>query len=115
MFETAKKVKLFNDIINGIDFIEQFLGSIKFFEEYTEDQKTKSAIERQLGIIGEAINRLKNIDPEELKPFQKDIIGFRNIIVHNYDSIDDSIVWAIIKEHLSSLKAEVGKRLETEQ
>lgn len=114
MNSQERKLKLLNDIISAITLIEQFLGSINLFEEYTVDFKTKSAIERQLGIIGEAINRLKNIDPMELEAFQKDIIGFRNILIHNYDGIDDAIVWAIIKEDLQSLKIEVSRRLEVE-
>ncbi|MGN6397608.1 MAG: HepT-like ribonuclease domain-containing protein [Mucilaginibacter sp.] len=54
-----RKIKLFNDIVTSIDNIERFLGSINLFEEYAVDLKTKSAIERQLGIVGEAIKRIK--------------------------------------------------------
>ncbi len=109
-----RKIKLFNDIVSSIDNIERFLGSINLFEEYAVDLKTKSAIERQLGIVGEAIKRIKEIDPEELFNYQKDIIEFRNILVHNYDAIDDAIVWSIIKEHLVNLKTEVLSKLEIE-
>jgi len=49
-----RKAKLYNDITNSILLIEEFLGSINLFEEYVVDLKTKIAIERQLGIIGEA-------------------------------------------------------------
>jgi uncharacterized protein with HEPN domain len=109
-----KKIKLFNDIITSISLIEEFLGSINLFEEYTVDLKAKSAIERQLGIIGEAIKRLKEIDPKELIKYQNDIIGFRNIIIHNYDGIDDTLVWSIIKDDLASLRTEVLEKLEIE-
>jgi uncharacterized protein with HEPN domain len=78
-----RKAKLYNDIINSILLIEEFLGSINLFEEYVVDLKTKSAIERQLGIIGEAIKKLKELDPQELIMYQNDIIGFRNILIHN--------------------------------
>ncbi|WP_374951617.1 DUF86 domain-containing protein [Mucilaginibacter sp.] len=115
MPEIDRKIKLFNDIINSIILIEQFLGGINLFEEYTVDTKTKSAIERQLGIIGEAVKRIKDIDPEELIRFHSDIIGFRNILIHNYDGIDDAIVWAIIKDDLTALKAEIASRLDIEQ
>ena len=114
MPEINRIAKLFNDIINSIILIEQFLGPINLFEEYTVDIKTKSAIERQLGIIGEAVKRVKEIDPQELIQFHSDIIGFRNILIHNYDGIDDTIVWAIIKEDLMLLKEEVSKKLEIE-
>jgi uncharacterized protein with HEPN domain len=114
MEEIKRKAKLFNDIISSIILIEQFLGSINLFEEYTVDVKTKSAIERQLGIIGEAVKRIKDIDAQELIQFHSDIIGFRNILIHNYDGIDDSIVWAIIKQDLTLLKEEVAKKLNIE-
>jgi uncharacterized protein with HEPN domain len=87
---------------------------LNLFEEYTVDVKTKSAIERQLGIIGEAVKRIKDIDSQELIQFHNDIIGFRNILIHNYDGIDDSIVWAIIKQDLALLKEEVAKKLNLE-
>ena len=114
MPEDYRKVKLFNDIINSIILIEQFLGAINLFEEYTVDIKTKSAIERQLGIVGEAVKRIKDIDPQELIQFHSDIIGFRNILIHNYDGVDDTIVWAIIKDDLTALKEEVAKKLDLE-
>jgi uncharacterized protein with HEPN domain len=109
-----RKIKLFNDIINSIILIEEFLGPINLFEEYTVDLKTKSAIERQLGIIGEAIKKIKDIDSRELIRFHSDIIGFRNILIHNYDNIDDSIVWSIIQDDLTLLKMEVLEKLENQ-
>ena len=111
---SERKVKLYNDVINCIHLINEFLGPINLFEEYTVDLKTKSAIERQLTIIGEAIKRLKDIDPTEFLTYQSDIIGFRNIIVHNYDFVDDTVVWSIINEDLVSLKNEVLAKLEIE-
>jgi uncharacterized protein with HEPN domain len=93
-----RKVKLYVDIVNSINLIEEFIGSINLFEEYTVDLKTKSAIERQLGIIGEAIKRIKDIDPNEPIKYKDEIIGFRNILVHGYDIIDDGVVWSILKK-----------------
>jgi len=114
MQENYRKAKLYNDIINSITLIEEFLGPINLFEEYTVDRKTKSAIERQLGIVGEAVKKIKDIDPEELIEFHSDIIGFRNILIHNYDGIDDSIVWSIIQDDLSKLKDVVAQKLNIE-
>jgi uncharacterized protein with HEPN domain len=76
--------------------------------------KTKSAIERQLGIIGEAIKKIKDSNPQDLLQYQADIIGFRNILIHNYDNIDDSIVWSIINDDLGLLKQEVLAKLENQ-
>lgn len=49
-----------SDILNAIELIEQFIESTKNFNQYIADFKTQSAVERQLAIIGEAVNSLKN-------------------------------------------------------
>jgi uncharacterized protein with HEPN domain len=106
-----RKAKLYVDIINSIDLIHEFLGSTNLFEEYTVDLKTKSAIERQLGIIGEAIKRIKDIDPNEPIQYRDEIIGFRNILVHGYDIINDDTVWSILKNYLTPLKEQLLEKL----
>ena len=53
-----RKIKLFMDIVNAISLIQEFLGPISLFEDYSVDLKTKSAIERQLGIVGEAVKKI---------------------------------------------------------
>ena len=106
-----QKKKYFKDILHAITLIDEFLGDINLFSQYTVDKKTKSAVERQLAIIGEAIKRIKELDSAELINYHKSIIGFRNILVHSYDSIDDEMVWAIIKKHLQPLKDEVAEKL----
>ena len=73
----------------------------------TTNSKIKVAVERQLVIIGEALNKLRLIESEIVIENDKQIIGFRNRLVHAYDSIDNSIVWAILNRHLEKLKTEI--------
>lgn len=94
----------------SIEMVEEFLGTISFFE-YQHDLKTKSAVERQLGIIGEAVNKFKNENTGTELSYSREIINFRNRLVHAYDSIDDSVVWAIKTNHLPKLKIEVSELL----
>jgi uncharacterized protein with HEPN domain len=91
----------------AIDLIEKFTVDITNFKIYQNDLKTQSAVERQLGIIGEALNKLKKIEPDLEIENAKQIIGFRNRLIHAYDSIDNSIVWAILNRHLNKLKVEI--------
>jgi uncharacterized protein with HEPN domain len=91
----------------AIDLIEKFTVDITEFNVYQNDLKTQSAVERQLAIIGEALNNLKKIEPDLEIENAKQIIGFRNRLVHAYDSIDNSIVWAILNRHLNKLKVEI--------
>jgi uncharacterized protein with HEPN domain len=91
----------------AIELIEDFTKGISDFNAYESDRKTQSAVERQLVIIGEALNKFKKIEPETEIQNDKQIVGFRNRLVHAYDSIDNSIVWVILSRYLEPLKSEI--------
>lgn len=103
---TEKSRKYLSDIIIAIGFIDEFISEIHDFTEYQKDKKTKSAVERQLIIIGEAVNNFRKESGVEINSSVQ-IVNFRNRIVHAYDSIDDAIVWVIISRHLMQLRNEV--------
>jgi uncharacterized protein with HEPN domain len=104
---TEKEKKFLSDISNSIDLIERFTKDLQSFAEYQKDLKTKGAVERHLGIIGEAVNKfLKESGSNHLKNASQ-IISLRNRLIHSYDNIDDAIIWSTITRHLSLLKAEV--------
>ena len=109
MMEQAKKY--LSDILQAIELIDQFTESIDDFEAYTSDLKTRSAVERQLGILGEAVNKYDKHFPEAPIENAKKIVGFRNRLIHAYDSVDSTIVWTIIKRHLTPLKEEIIRKL----
>jgi len=108
---TERGKKYLSDIQIAIELIESFIKDINSFDTYSEDLKTQSAVERQLGIIGEAVNKFKQECPDETLENTQQIIGFRNRIIHAYDSIDNSIVWVILKRYLNPLKEEISKKL----
>jgi uncharacterized protein with HEPN domain len=75
------------------------------FERYKEDVKTKSAVERQMQIITEAVVRLGE-QAETLVP-GPDWKGFRgigNILRHAYHRIDDELIWNATKDELPAMK-----------
>jgi uncharacterized protein with HEPN domain len=108
---TEKGKKYLSDILRAIELIESFIIDIDSFEAYQNDFKSQSAVERQLSIIGEAVNKFKQHCPDEELDNTRQIVGFRNRIVHAYDSIDNSIVWVIIKRYLPPLKKSVQTKL----
>ncbi len=69
----------------------------------------KRAVERNLEIISEAINRIlkRDADFENKISEAKSIIGLRNHVIHAYDSVSDENIWSIIINHLPKLKEEV--------
>lgn len=101
-----------SDISNSIELIETFTKDLKSFSEYQKDLKTKGAVERHLGIIGEAVNKfLKESTTNHLKNASQ-IISLRNRLIHSYDNVDDSIIWSIVTRHLRPLKDEINKKIE---
>ena len=108
---TERGKKYLSDIILAIDLIESFTKDIDSFDDFTADLKTQSAVERQLSIIGEAVNKFKQECPNETFENTQQIVGFRNRIIYAYDTIDNSIVWVILKKYLYPLKQEVLKKI----
>jgi uncharacterized protein with HEPN domain len=101
------------DALQSITEIESYFeDKPKKFEDYSKDIKTKRAVERDIEIIGEAINRILKKDSNfEIENAQK-IIGTRNRIAHGYDNISDDLIWSIVINHLPKLKVEITSMLE---
>ena len=97
------------DIFNSIEEIEQFLPQGKrLFDDYKNDLKTKRAVERNLEIIGEAINRILDKDSKFEISNSRKIISLRNRIIHGYDVISDQLIWGILINDLPKLKSEIS-------
>ena len=107
---TEKQLKLLYDIKLAIEEIESyFISENKTFDNYKGNSLLKRAIERNLEIIGEAINRLLKEDPDLQISDARRIVGLRNQIIHGYDSISDENIWGIIINYLPNLKIEIDK------
>lgn len=79
----------------------------KIFAEFKNDIKTKWAIERNIEIIGEAVNRILKEDQDFQINNALQIVGTRNRIIHGYDRVSDDMIWSIVVNHLPKLKTEV--------
>jgi uncharacterized protein with HEPN domain len=93
-----------------IDEIESFFNEEeKDFFKYRNNLMLKRAVERNLEIIGEAINRIITRDNSfnEKISNAKAIIGLRNQVIHAYDNVSDENIWSILINHLPKLKLEV--------
>ena len=97
------------DIFNAINEIESFFSDRpKSFEEYKIDLRTRRAVERNIEIIGEAINRILIKDSIFQLSNARKIVDTRNRIIHGYDSVSDDVIWSIVINHLPILNTEVG-------
>jgi uncharacterized protein with HEPN domain len=95
------------DIKQSIDEIEEFLPERRDFFEFKKDLKTRKAIERNIEIIGEAVNRILNLNPEIKITNARKIVDTRNRIIHGYDSVSEDIIWAIVSNDLQKLRQEI--------
>lgn len=102
--------KTLEDIRIAIIEIDSFFGTRpKRYDIYLSDVCLRRAIERNITIIGEAMNRLLKLAPNIEITSARKIVDTRNYVIHGYDSVTDDIMWGIIMRHLPLLKAEVEK------
>lgn len=99
--------KYLYDIQLCISNIDRYIGPTKIYSEYESNDMLQDAVERNLEIIGEAINQLLKINPEIPITNARRIVDTRNKIIHDYDGIEPVHIWAIIINHLPLLQQEV--------
>jgi len=101
------------DILQSINEIDSYYeNKPKIFQEYVSDIKTKRAIERDIEIIGEAVNRILKKDKNFKLDNAEKIVGTRNRIIHGYNKISDDLIWSIAINHSPKLKDEVAGLLD---
>jgi uncharacterized protein with HEPN domain len=104
------------DVQQAAEAIGQFTHGLDA-AGYAANPLVRAAVERQFEIIGEALNQLSNIDPALARriPDLRQIVNFRNLLIHGYGAIDHMRVWRIaemllpgLRETVSVLLAELG-------
>lgn len=100
------------DILESILKVEQFIEGVDY-NTFIVDEKTLYAVRTALQIIGEASARIpRNIRDQHQEIPWKQIIAFRNRIVHEYFGVDVILVWKTIQHDLPALKPKIRKLLE---
>jgi len=100
------------DVLDAGRAIQRNCGG-KTRDDYLADEVLRGFVERKLLVIGEALARLRDVDPAaaaKISDIQR-IIAQRNRIVHGYDAVDDLLVWDAIENHLPTLLTEVERLL----
>ena len=101
-----------NHIFDAIVSIEWFINEISI-DEFLKNDLIVSAVIRKLEIIGEASNHLSSsIKNKYSETDWVQIVGFRNIIAHEYFIVDNELVWEVVQNDLPSFKQVIIKILE---
>ncbi|MEO7454321.1 MAG: HepT-like ribonuclease domain-containing protein [Fimbriimonadales bacterium] len=93
--------KLLHDIVMAGEATQDFLRD-KSLSDFVSDLLLRSAVERQLFIVGEAIAQLRQLEPEiaEQFPDWRSIISFRNLVALGYFAVDPERVWSIATDEV---------------
>jgi uncharacterized protein with HEPN domain len=101
-----------HDILEAANSIESYIGKEKNFKDYLKDKQLRRAVERELEIIGEAVNRILKVEPEFPIDDARRIVNLRNWVIHGYDKVDDGLIWGIVGKDLPILKARVNELIQ---
>ena len=104
--------KYLYDIVDCCKFILEMTKD-KTVDDYKNDRIFRSALERELQIVGEAMLQLDNLNPEisERIAEHRNIIGFRHVLVHGYANLDPDTVWNVVETKVSILLEQAKAQL----
>jgi len=102
---------LLQDAADAIVFLREHIGTTTR-DDFLKDELRRSAAERKLEILGEALSRLRRIDPVAFAriPDAARAIAMRNIISHGYDVVDPAVLWDTV-QHDVPLMADAIEQL----
>jgi len=104
--------KYLHDALLACRLLEDFTRG-KSFADYQSDDLLRAGVEREFITIGEALMQAARLDPAVVQAVtgMRQIIGFRNVLVHGYASIHHATVWGVVGSDLPRLKQEVAELL----
>lgn len=107
--------KYFHDIQSSARALAGFVSG-QTWESYQANLMLRRAVEREFEIIGEALAQLARRDAAMAARIvdYRQIIGFRNVLIHGYAEVDDALVWTATQVKLPGLLAQVEALLRSE-
>jgi uncharacterized protein with HEPN domain len=96
-----------DDILEAIEKVERYAAD-STFEDFSCNEMAVDAVIRNFEVIGEAARNM----PEEIKkkyPYVewKEMIGFRNVLIHEYFGIEIESVWDTVRKNIPELKKHI--------
>jgi len=74
------------------------------FEDFLADPVRRLAVERSVEIIGEAAGRVSpDFRAAHPEIAWRQMVGLRNILVHNYSTVDAATLWQVVTEYIPDL------------
>ena len=107
MNDETKRRRL--DALEACRAIQKFSTGTDYVS-FVGNELLRSAVERKFEILGEALNRAEQSDPEltERLPELRRIVGMRNRIIHGYDVVDEEILWDAVEFKVPILSEQIA-------
>ncbi len=99
------------DVLAACEEVESFFVDEKVFADFQTDILRQRAVERNVEIMGEAINHLLKQVPEIVLDNAKAIVATRNRIIHAYDNVTPEFLWSLVINHIPKLHQDVQQLL----
>ena len=101
-----------SDIVESCDAIASAISGLTL-SLYEANRLVRSSVEREFIIIGEAVGALSRVAPEifDSVPHARRIVDFRNLLTHEYQTVDDAVVWVIAERDAPRLHEECNRFL----
>ena len=105
MDEYSKKYLM--DVLNACEEVETFFPGKRLFVEFQNDILRQRAVERNVEIMGEAINQLMKHNPTIVLENARAIVATRNRVIHAYDNVTPEFLWSLVINHIPKLQHDV--------
>ena len=99
------------DAVQAAERVARFAAGMNF-EGYHTDEIRRSAIERQLEILCEALAQLRKVDANlavQIDDLPR-AIALRNVLIHGYASADEAVVWGVVEQRLGALSISIWRK-----
>ena len=99
-----------HDAATALSAIARYLED-RTFDDYQRDDMLQAAVERRFEIAAEALNQLSKTHPSIASRVSnlRSIIGFRNVLAHEYAAVSSRIVWDLAQNSAPKLLSEIEK------
>jgi uncharacterized protein with HEPN domain len=100
-------------VLSAADSISRATAGLTF-DDYQRLELLRAGVERWFEKIGEALRRLERTDPDTAAkiPGLRDVVDFRNLLIHGYDIVRDDYVWQYANEQLPAFSVRIAALLE---
>lgn len=104
--------KFLNDMLDRATFAMSLMKD-KTLDDLVNNRLIRSAVERELMVLGEALYQLHGLHPaiaEQVNAW-REIIAFRHVLVHGYEALNMQVIWAVIHDDLAPLVVQLEELL----